>query len=279
MSASDAPLIVFTHIGCTGGAAFGNLLDAYFWQRQSIRTKLFVDQPKLPSALDRRADLTASLVAEYRKRLQATRVVRGHFHVSYDRRDIWQRPAHYVTFLRDPVKRFISNQGYSVTDMGKLAALSSNPEVDFNLQTTYLSGCDTLCATERDLELAMNNLRHYTMIGITEKFDASVELFTKVENLPYIGWWHEKRTVTKVRPNIPEEVRENIRRLAWMDVALYELGSTLLSDQLAQYESVPLRPPSQSERVLSRLRRLDFQRSRVVRQLKRVARRNSGFVN
>lgn len=275
MPASDAPLIVFTHIGCTGGAAFGNLLDAYFWQRQSLRTKLHADQPGLRSELERRADRTASLVDDYRKRQREARIVRGHFHVSYDKRDIWQRPVHYVVFLRDPVRRFISHQRYSIGDLDKLAALRDNSEVDFNFQTTYVSGCDALCATEKDLALAKENLTQYTMVGITEQFDAAVELFTKIENLPYIGWWHEKRTVTKVRPNIPEVVQDEIRRLAWMDIELYELGKRLFADRLAAYAGIPLRRPSPAERLLYPLRKMDFQRSRMVRQLKRVARGTS----
>lgn len=270
MSVSDPPLIVFTHIGCTGGAAFGNLLDAYFWQYQSLRTKLYVDHAELPGELERRADRTASLIDEYRRRQNAIRVVRGHFHVPYDRRDIWQRPVRYVTFLRDPVRRFISHQGYRVTDFDKLAALKNKPEVDFNLQTTYLSGCDSLCASEKDLALAKKNITGYSFVGITEEFDKSVELFTKTEGLPFIGWWHEKRTVTKTKPSIPEAVQDEIRRLAWMDVELYDLAKTQFSEQLARYDSIPLRGPRLSERIVYPLRKADFHRSRAVRQLRRI---------
>ena len=266
-------LMVFTHIVCTGGGAFSDLLDKYFWQGSIITSKNIAHQlgrPELNTPLKRRDDRNDDILQQYRQRKNRTKVIRGHYHLAYGDREVWQKePLKFLTFLREPVKRFISHGHYLMTDMDILSRLEKIPEIDFNLQTTYLSGCKTLCATEQDLEIAKRNLEKYDFIGITEEYDDSIELFCKIFSLPYIGWEHNTNAVTKKKNKIPQGVQDRIRELSALDIELYEYGKKLFLQKFEQHKNVELIEPGRFDQVLMKARTVDQYRAKGQRFVKR----------
>jgi hypothetical protein len=272
---SNDTLTVFTHMVCTGGTTFTDMMDNYYWQYEVLMTRdIWEFGPKSwpDTSLERRQRITEEMLSRYRRHPNRIRLVRGHHHVSYDQRQIWgPRPVEYITMLREPVARFISHSGYGTTSLEALRELEEHPSVNFNLQTTYLCGCPELCASsEANLELAKKNLAQYKLVGITERFDDSVELYTKLFGYPHVGWRQNPRVVSPRKPPIPDEVRERIRERSHMDVRLYEFAKTLLAEQLESMRAVPPREARHRDRLMYRIRQADLSRFRGVRYVRKL---------
>lgn len=162
----------------------------------------------------------------------------------------------YITFLRHPIDRVISHYYFhrGITDptnpLGEMfnnmtlyeyvtsAEWNDNPAVaasTVNIQTRMLT--ETM---EDNLETAKNNLlRHFTVVGTTERFDETLSVLEKK-----LGWEieaYEKVNVTSVRPaleEIPREIIEIIKSKNEHDLALYHLANQLLDEQLKEFSHV-----------------------------------------
>ena len=155
--------------------------------------------------------------------------------------------------------------------MEALRLAERTPEVDFNLLTTYLSGCETYCATENDLARAKENLRRYDFIGITENYDDTMKTFCKKFSFPYLDWTCLNQYAFPQRTTpIPDDVKARIKELSYMDLELYEYGKALFAKQVEQYRQVPLQAPTRMDKVLFRLRDFDRWRGKAQRFAKRI---------
>ncbi|MBZ0171538.1 MAG: hypothetical protein K8E66_04090, partial [Phycisphaerales bacterium] len=88
---------------------------------------------------------------------------------------------------------------------------------------------------ERALESAKQNLAQCAAFGVSERFDDSIRLFTRVLNWPGVRW--ESRNVSQGRPKsdqIEPAVLERIRRETAVDRALYEHGLNLLEKRMSE---------------------------------------------
>lgn len=270
-------LLVFTHPVVAGGTTFSDFLDLYFWQHETVFAKNVTDQltvAQLDTPLKRRNDRDASIIETFHRN-KKLKLIRGHHHLAYNRRHLWvDRETKFITILRNPVSRFISHSHYLVVDLEILESLTKIPEIDFNLQTTYLSGCKSLCATHDDLEIAKKHLDVYDFIGITEYYDDSVKLFTRIFSLPYFGWRKNKYHVTKKKNAVPQEVKERIKELSHLDVELYEHAKALFKEKFEKYKNVRLIPPTRTDKFLMTLRKMDQYRAKGQRNIQGKLRKN-----
>jgi hypothetical protein len=167
-------------------------------------------------------------------------------------------PDNYFTFLRDPVDRVIShyyhvirnpdNNLYPYTEEGQLGLedflKTKNPTMLNNGQTRLLSGlwkdvpfgeCDV-----EMLEIAKRNFReHFVLVGLTERFDASICLLRII-----LGWQNSISYVSKnVGDNRPKrglmspETLAVISEFNQLDIALYEYAEQLFDEQVRGYGS------------------------------------------
>jgi hypothetical protein len=166
--------------------------------------------------------------------------------------------ATYITMLRDPIDRVISfyyfiqqtRQHYLYTysefegmDLKELVESGLTKMVD-NGQTRLISGlwleagfgeCDRAM-----LEQAKRNLRtHFSVVGLTEKFDASLVLLKRT-----FGWGntlYQKHNVTHERPQrkkLPAETIEALRKTNLLDLELYDYAKKLFEEQIATQGAV-----------------------------------------
>lgn len=268
---SPDDLVVYTHPVVTGGTTFSDMLDKYFWQKDILLARNVADQrlqAELDTPMKRRDNRDAALIHGYAKPPRA-KLVRGHHHLAHNRRQVWgDRSVKYITLLRHPVSRFISHSRYAVNDLETLAKLRGNDQIDFNHQTTYVSGCDTLAARPEDLETAKANLECYFFVGITEHYEESMQLFAKLFGLPYVGWSYNKYHVAKKKSPIPEAVKEKIAEYAALDMELYDYAVEIFRRKQREAVHVPLLKPSATQKLLFKLRTLDQYRAKGKRYLR-----------
>ena len=283
-------LLVFTHIGYTGGGTLGHLIDAHFWEHEILRADLEVDlKPLYSRQSEWRAARDERLLRRYHASRRPIRVIEGHHYVGWDQRLRWGHPnPRYFVLMRDPVKRFISNRRYRDTSLERLKAVPLVDEIDqdlayqpiWNLATVYLAGVNCLEPTKADLEKAKEHLRAHDFVGVTERFDEAMDLFCKVFDLPYDGWKRYERVVTKAadKSEIPDDVREYIRERSWMDAELYELAKQIMDEQIERYASVPTRRPTPLDSLMMRARVGDFWTHKAVDVVRRNVRRTKPVV-
>jgi hypothetical protein len=191
--AREAP-VIFLHIPKTAGMSLHGLFVRHYRGRliHNMGVKNITAE-EWQRGLERVRAMPAA-------QRDAVAVFKGH--MIFGLHDLLERPARYVTFLRDPVKRLLSHYRM-VYRLGGLPAetvldparpmwgLTADPalyrSID-NYQVRALSGADFdlpfgACAEEH-LARAKDNLeRHFVFVGLTDRFDLSLVLLRHV-----LGW-------------------------------------------------------------------------------------------
>jgi hypothetical protein len=184
MSNISDPLshVVFTHIPKTAGTTLRKILDKQYGRRRIFS----IYRPK-PEAVERLLRLPQSQRDQYR-------LITGHW--PFGLHEHFSGKSCYISMMRDPVKRLISEYYYilslpshylysAVTEGGMslenyvLSDLA--PDID-NGQLRLLAGFEgeVPCGSIRDehLEQAKQNIeKYYPVVGLTERFDESILLF------------------------------------------------------------------------------------------------------
>jgi hypothetical protein len=237
------PPVIFFHLPKTGGQTLGAIL-----LRQYPRGTVFELWMQLRETLS----AFEALSAEQKRQLRA---LSGHMPFGYHTQ--LAPGARYITLLRDPVKRVVSEYWHLRQDpvdwgvwQAPPAALTSlETYVDYvianhltNAQTRLLSGYVTtedrppLGPMPPDaLDRAKANLaNHFAVVGITERFDESLLLMKSV-----LGW---KGQVCYTRRNVraanaqtaplAEATRARIAEHMREDIELVAFGARIFEEQL-----------------------------------------------
>ena len=240
LSYARRPTIIFIHNMKTGGSTLRRLIH-HQYERGLV---LNLQQRHLQlSTIQELGRITASDQPPFR-------AIQGH--VPFGLHELLSTPFTYVTLVRDPVDRIMSLYYNSVTRRtAKLRKDDESPtlerfalgryriwgrsEVD-NAQTRRLSGMQAefgACSREM-LERAKANLaEHFSIVGVTERFDESLILMKRA-----FGWgrvlYHSRKVATD-RPKrdslSPAELALIQERNA-LDVELHEYAGCLLEGLL-----------------------------------------------
>ena len=186
--------------------------------------------------------------------------VAGHFPFGIHR--FLTRPFTYITLLRDPIDRVISlyyherkydhnhaihkalqsdgvGLGEFVTKLGYTQANNGQCRMIAGEEPRF-GGCE-----RRLLDTAKANLRnHFAVVGLTERFDESVDLLTRKlrwrssgqRGLPSFS----PQLVNKDRPpkeSLSPQVRDMIARHNELDLELYEYARLLFEEQLKDQDA------------------------------------------
>ncbi|KAN0037536.1 hypothetical protein ACTFIV_002887 [Dictyostelium citrinum] len=184
---------------------------------------------------------------EYKKVQDSKNFIIGHFemgiHLILNEKE--QKTYNYMTMLRDPVDRVISNYFYhkhSPGDPQHIIArdnsignwLIKSPRGN-NEMTRVLSGItikEEPVPTNETFNMALYHLRSMKFVGITEKYSESLALlkfYTGLDN-PNVS---EKLKSLKFRPTgITPDIIEKIKKRNWMDILLYEEALKMFERQI-----------------------------------------------
>jgi hypothetical protein len=166
-------------------------------------------------------------------------------HLSFGIHKHLSRPATYITMLRDPVERIISDYYFILSNPRHELhnEVSQIDLIDFqkqaihtNKQCKIILGAPLAGTVEMgDVEKAKKIMEeHFCFVGITELFTESAFLMKKQFNWSKINII--KRNVTKNRPKaeeIKEEVIKQIKENNQVDIALYQYVRRMLEERIA----------------------------------------------
>jgi len=171
-------------------------------------------------------DFTRDEFRYLRRLLPWTRAIGGHSLRAYLRYEAVSRtPVRYVTFLREPISRYLSHFRYQ-RDVMKLpwTLESFSAEPRFN---NYMTG--RLSATG-DLEEAKHVLRHqFAFVGLMEQFDRSLVLMKALLGLKRFDTRYEACNVNRRSRRLtggecPESLGARLRRNNALDLELYRFA-------------------------------------------------------
>jgi hypothetical protein len=177
MKKYNLPLIVFIHIERCGGTTLNHSMLSNFTGVFAPVYKTTVNQKseefiKLDYAL---VDIK-QLIDFY----PWTRFIGGHHTRAYiDYSDVTKSEVFYLTFLRNPVERYLSHFNFQRISMGidwKLDEFLSNPRFN-NWQTFRIAGIQDISVAKKIL------LERFNFVGITERYNESLVLLKHILNI------------------------------------------------------------------------------------------------
>jgi len=177
------------------------------------------------------------------RRLKRFRVFKGH--MPFGLHEILPQPATYITVMREPVERVISayyfmsnyklqpnywkfrREGWTLEDFVRRSPRE-------NVQTKMMAGADyDEPCTAGILTKAKDNLRYFSVVGLTERFEESLASM-KLR----FGWKLESYSsfnVTRTRPkkrNLSQSTLDLIAERNRFDIELYECAAKLFEEAI-----------------------------------------------
>jgi hypothetical protein len=165
--------------------------------------------------------------------------------------------AQYVTILREPVARVLSNYYYAKSrtdfDIGKKIAAgmtieqfaadvySDNAQVRRLMKYTNISREDVFSdppagqLTRTHLEDAKDTLRRCAVVGLAERYDEFLDCVSAEFGLPALSCRDDNVTaIPWHRERLPERTIERLLEINRFDVELYEYAGKLAAEQVAK---------------------------------------------
>jgi hypothetical protein len=240
------PALIFVHIPKAAGTTLNHIIEAHYTQENSFATSMTRLHP------EGSLDAFEALSDAERARI---RLLNGH--MGFGLHEKLPRPALYVTLLRHPVDRVVSNFYFEHREphsyiyeelrsgrMGLKEYVSYYADVARldNLQTRMIAGNWYLegsgPCTPQMLETAKRNLKeHFALVGLSERFDAFYLLLKRT-----MGWPHSlfiSHNITRQRPRkerpAPDEL-EVVREYNRYDLELYAYAGELFEAQLRRQD-------------------------------------------
>ncbi len=214
------PLICFVHIERAGGTTLHYIFRNNYLSFATLTPVKWTNDDEQAF----RADDLARLL----KWLPFTKGIGGHGTRSYfDYESVAGRPVSYVTFLRDPVKRYISHFNYQVYELGidwTIESFLAEPRFD-DFMTKRIAG--TLDVAEAQRRLAAD----FAFVGLAERFDESLVLMKRALGADRFDARYELRNSSRdpryddarrklSQPSVLDAIRAHNRR----DLELYRFA-------------------------------------------------------
>ncbi len=226
--------LLFFHVHKTAGMSFVRLFE-----------QLYATHELCPTDWPYRHRLHVIHPEEF----QRAKFIRGHFAYDSVMAHFARKPI-LLTFLRDPVSRFLSHFKHLKRAEGdppgiheKIQDLSLEeflgiPELTSllaNMSVRLLVGIEPDQLGDLDLRKAQDRLASFEFIGITEHFERSIQLLCWMLGLPSVRYFHHENVAPFEENRTDPKTLQRIEELNWADRELYNFGIRLFEDRYATY--------------------------------------------
>lgn len=220
------PEIISLHIPKTAGTSFRNILKSIYGEDQVVWLDMETNGV---------IRLNEKIYKE--KKLPNVKVVHGHF-VYESLLKNFTLPDKYklITWVRDPVKRVISNFYYLETRLKELLDEErNNLNIISKLQRTLIEYARAEINRNRQVKfLSGSKLEDYDFVGIYEFYESEITRLStilKLEIVPEII--HHNKTPER-NSQLSDDLLNEIRELNKEDVLLYEQALKIRQDKLKE---------------------------------------------
>ena len=211
------PLVVFVHIRKTAGRSLRQLLYREYTRSRTVLVKNYFTQAAASEAFVR--DLAAHPPPD---------LLVAHGHMLFWPDYPWPEGSEFFTMLRDPVDRVISHyywlRSRSDRFQKSLSEAVQDGTIEDNLQTRVISAVMPPFGEmpQEALDLAVERLEKFSVVGLTERFDESVVLLTRTLEWRRTVYTRENVTANrKPVDGISDEELELIQQHNALDLELY----------------------------------------------------------
>lgn len=148
----------------------------------------------------------------------------------------------FVTLLRDPVARLISQFDFQRRELGmhadedRLAWLETQPSYVFNLQTAALCGCPAESLGREHLERAKANLHCFDVVGFVDRFPEALALFNRTFGLGEVPPPPRLNVSPGAPPVLDRATRDLLVARSGLDRELCDYAARLLRAKVAALE-------------------------------------------
>lgn len=222
---NNREIIAFVHIGKAGGTTLIHILRRNYFLRSC-------DVRPLAKASD-----GVFCADDLRKTLRTNPFVKcimGHSIRAYSDLTVYAPRLRYITILRDPISRCISQYQQRVDKYGKIG-FDTFLTRDWlpNLQTRFIAGSPDLSKAKEMLE------SRFYLVGILEEFDAFLTILSRKLQSDHFDPSYRVMRASKdanLKNEILEKYKDRIAELHELDLQLYEYAkTTLLRQQKSAY--------------------------------------------
>ena len=208
--------LVFIHLPKTGGSTMLDLLNRNYGERH-VRHFERDECLELNAKGKRISEVIGTDV----------QVIHGHFFYSEVKDIIKRDKPHVVTFMRDPVKRVISNYHWWMHTIERDENHSQRHRINESL-AVYASQPDVRNKVSQFL--AGSRLGTFTFIGFLESLQRDVERMAQLLGWQHVTLSHEKNSQSfkkKGQAEVEPELMDKIARLNRKDIRLYKKAKAL----------------------------------------------------
>tara|TARA_B100000315_G_C14582399_1_gene591200 strand:- start:2208 stop:2915 length:708 start_codon:yes stop_codon:yes gene_type:complete len=234
IDSEQVPFYMFLHIPKTAGTTLRSIVDQNLGA-ENVLTYYNQNSRQLLDNLDAHLKFKPNY-----------RAIIGHF--KFGLHQLIDRPSTYITFLRHPVARTISqykehyvNHRYHLEDAdGNILSLAgsvkNNPSLYANYQTGFLIGDEVSDLSDvANAELALKNLDScFAVVGLVEYFDQSLALMSNL-----LKWQVDEiqqLNVKDIEVEVTPDLIEEIEAINSSDLIIYE---AIKSKLLEEFEITP----------------------------------------